>query len=68
MAIGSLVILLAGWAWIVVLNTSPINAFKIGVAPFIAGDIIKVILAAAVLPTGWAILKRKASQRRETKG
>jgi biotin transporter BioY len=68
MAVGSVVILLAGWSWIMVLNTSPLTAFKVGVAPFILGDIIKVILAAAVLPTGWAILKRKASQRPNTKG
>ena len=29
--------------------------------PFLAGDVIKIALAAAVLPTGWALLKRKAS-------
>jgi biotin transport system substrate-specific component len=68
MAIGSLVILLAGWCWLMVLRTSPVDAFKVGVAPFIVGDIIKIILAAAVLPTGWAILKRKASQPPGTKG
>ncbi len=67
-AIGSVVILLAGWAWLVVLKTSPVNAFKAGVAPFIVGDIIKVLLAAAVLPTGWAILQRKASQAPGIKG
>ncbi len=67
-AIGSVVILLAGWAWLVVLKTSPVNAFKAGVAPFIVGDVIKVLLAAAVLPTGWAILKRKASQAPGIKG
>jgi len=61
MAIGSVIILAAGWSWLVVLRTPPLAAFKVGVAPFIVGDIIKVLLAAAVLPTGWAILKRKAS-------
>ncbi|HEV8370521.1 MAG TPA: biotin transporter BioY, partial [Pyrinomonadaceae bacterium] len=54
MAIGSVIILAAGWSWLVVLRTPPLAAFKVGVAPFIAGDIIKVLLAAAVLPTGWA--------------
>jgi biotin transport system substrate-specific component len=63
MAIGSLVILLAGWAWFAVLmHTAPIAAFKVSVAPHLVGDVIKILLAAAVLPTGWAILKRKASQ------
>jgi biotin transporter BioY len=64
MAVGSLVILLAGWAWFMVLtHTPPLAAFKVSVAPHIAGDIIKILLAAAVLPTGWAILKRQASQK-----
>src|SRR4030095_9031040 len=54
-AIGSVVILLAGWAWLVVLKTSPVNAFKVGVAPFIVGDIIKVLLAAQLVSTCCAI-------------
>ncbi len=63
MAIGSLVILAAGWAWFAVLmHASPLAAFKVSVMPHIAGDVIKIFLAAAVLPTGWALLKRKASQ------
>lgn len=68
MAIGSIVILVAGWSWLVVLQTPPVRAFQVGVLPFIAGDIIKVLLAAAVLPSGWAILKRKASQAPGNKG
>ena len=59
MAIGSLVIFLGGWAWFAILtNTPPIAAFKIAVAPFLLGDVIKIALGAAVLPTGWALLKR----------
>lgn len=62
MAIGSLVILLGGWAWLMVyLRATPLAAFKIGVAPFLVGDVVKIILAASVLPTGWALLKRRAS-------
>jgi biotin transporter BioY len=60
MAIGSAVILLAGWAWLSQFMQASV-AFEIGVRPFIVGDIIKVLLAAAVLPTGWYLLKRKAS-------
>jgi len=63
MAIGSALILLAGWAWLMVLRSSPLTAFKFGVAPFIIGDIVKILLAAAVLPSGWAILKKRASSR-----
>ena len=62
MAIGSVVILLAGWSWLMVtLQASPGAAFVLGVKPFLLGDLVKVLLAAAVLPTGWALLKRKAS-------
>jgi biotin transporter BioY len=28
------------------------------VLPFLPGDVIKIALAAAVLPTGWALLKK----------
>jgi biotin transporter BioY len=60
MAVGSGVILLAGWAWLA--QFMPANvAFRAGVLPFIIGDIIKIALAAAVLPSGWYLLKRKAS-------
>ena len=59
MAIGSLVILLGGWAWFAILtNTPPVAAFKIAVLPFLLGDVIKIALGAAVLPTGWALLKK----------
>ena len=64
MAVGSIVILLAGWAWFsVLMHTAPLDAFKVSVAPHIIGDVIKILLAAAVLPTGWAVLKRKASRK-----
>jgi hypothetical protein len=42
-------------------NTPPVPAFQIAVVQYLPGDVIKVALAAAVLPTGWALLKRKAS-------
>lgn len=62
MAVGSAIILSGGWAWFsVVTNTSPIAAFKLAVLPFLIGDVAKINLGAAVLPTGWALLKRRAS-------
>ncbi len=64
MAIGSAIILLGGWAWFsVITNSSPIVVFYDAVGKFLVGDVIKVGLAAAVLPTGWALLKRKASSK-----
>ena len=62
MAIGSAIILFGGWVWFTVTTmTQPDVAFKLTVWPFLPGDVIKIALAAAVLPTGWALLKRKAS-------
>jgi biotin transport system substrate-specific component len=59
MAIGSAIIFLGGWAWFAILtNTSPVAAFKLAVTPFLLGDVIKIALGAAVLPTGWALLKK----------
>ncbi|MBA3713565.1 MAG: biotin transporter BioY [Pyrinomonadaceae bacterium] len=58
MGIGSLLILCGGWAWLSLFFRTPTEAFAAGVAPFIIGDIIKIALAAAVLPSGWELLRR----------
>jgi len=59
MAIGTLVILLAGWMWFsLVLRTSPALTVFDTVVKFIPGDVLKICLAAAVLPSGWKLLKR----------
>jgi biotin transport system substrate-specific component len=62
MAIGSIVIILSGWAWLSVL-TSPGYAFHAGVTNFLVGDVVKILLAAAVLPSGWALLRRNPSAK-----
>ena len=59
MAIGTLVILLSGWMWFsLVLRTSPALTVFDTVLKFIPGDVLKICLAAAVLPSGWKLLKR----------
>jgi biotin transport system substrate-specific component len=64
MAIGSLVITLNGWTWFAIVTNTPLDVvFKLSVLPLIPGDIIKILLAAATLPAGWALLQRKASQK-----
>ncbi|HEX8502608.1 MAG TPA: biotin transporter BioY [Pyrinomonadaceae bacterium] len=57
MALGSLVILACGWGWLA-LAVGGAQAFRLGVAPFLAGDVVKIALAAAALPSGWALLRR----------
>jgi biotin transporter BioY len=62
MLVGSAVITLAGWAWLLQFKSLS-AAFAAGFSKFILiGDAVKIILAAAVLPSGWALLKRKASK------
>ncbi|MFL6256500.1 MAG: biotin transporter BioY [Pyrinomonadaceae bacterium] len=58
MALGSLVILACGWAWLALMFKGGAEAFRLGVAPFLPGDVLKVALAAAVFPSGWALLRR----------
>ena len=59
MAIGSIVIMLSGWLWFsLVMKTSPAITLFATVLKFIPGDIIKISLAVAVLPSGWKLLKR----------
>ena len=66
MAIGSVVIMLSGWTWFALVTNTPLStAFQLTVLKFIPGDIVKILLAAAALPAGWALLKRKASQKPE---
>lgn len=60
MAIGSIVIILCGWLWFSYLtHTSPLVVLQLTALKFIPGDIIKISLAAAVLPSGWKLLHRK---------
>jgi biotin transport system substrate-specific component len=63
MALGSLAILAGGWAWLAALTGDASKAFRLGVGWFLLGDLVKIALAAAALPAGWAILRRTGSPR-----
>jgi biotin transport system substrate-specific component len=63
MALGSVVIFTSGWAWLAVIMGSARNAFFAGVAPFILGDVIKIALAAAALPSAWKFLRMKSANK-----
>jgi biotin transport system substrate-specific component len=59
MAIGSVVIMVSGWLWFsLLMKTSPAITLSDTVLKFIPGDIIKISLAAAVLPSGWKLLRK----------
>lgn len=57
MAIGNAVIYLFGLPWLVAF-VGPVRTVPSGLFPFIPGDVIKILFAAALLPLGWRILAR----------
>jgi biotin transport system substrate-specific component len=63
MALGSVLILACGWGWLTLFYRTAAEAFAAGVLPFLVGDVVKIALAAAALPAGWAILRRTGSRR-----
>lgn len=46
-----------GFAWLALL-IGPEKSWQFGVVPFIVGDLIKVALAASLVPAVWSLLKR----------
>lgn len=56
MLAGNICIYTFGLLWLTVLMVD--NKFRIGVYPFIAGDVAKTILAALLLPAGWKVLNK----------
>ncbi|MBN2020808.1 MAG: biotin transporter BioY [Sedimentisphaerales bacterium] len=57
MLIGDVILLTFGFVWLAIL-TNVKTAFIAGLIVFIPGDILKVALAGALLPTGWKMLER----------
>ncbi len=56
MAIGQLVILALGFAWLAT-ALGMAAAFEKAVAPFLLGDLLKILLAATALPLAWRLLR-----------
>jgi biotin transport system substrate-specific component len=56
MVLGSVLIYAVGVPWLAAsVHVSEIQAIKLGVRPFLAGDAIKIAAAAGLLPTAWAL-------------
>jgi biotin transport system substrate-specific component len=54
---GSLIIYMIGVPWLAaILHVSLLKAFMLGMLLFIPGDLLKLLIAAALLPTAWAIV------------
>jgi biotin transport system substrate-specific component len=63
MAIGNVVIYLIGVPWLMVaLNVDLAAGIALGMTPFLLGDAIKLILAAAAFPVAWWVVGRRAGE------
>lgn len=59
MALGTLLIYAVGVPWLMAMTHSGFGAaLSMGVRPFLAGDALKVLLAAGVLPGAWRLVRR----------
>ena len=62
MALGTVLIYAVGVPYLMAaLHVAPATAVDLGVTPFLAGDALKVLLAAGLLPATWRVLGRRAS-------
>ncbi|MES0157582.1 biotin transporter BioY [Mesorhizobium sp. M0018] len=57
MLVAEIVMMVMGFAWLALL-IGPEKSWQFGVVPFIVGDLIKVALAASLVPAVWSLLKR----------
>lgn len=55
--VAEIVMMAMGFAWLALL-IGPEKSWQFGVVPFIIGDLIKVGLAASLVPAVWSLLKR----------
>lgn len=61
---GNVIIFLVGLPWLaVVLDTSLEETLEYGLYPFIPGEILKLYLAAGLLPTVWRLVNKTDDQR-----
>lgn len=63
MLIGTVIIYILGVTWLAVAaNLDIARALTFGLWPFLPGDIIKLVVAAGLLPLGWKLVARRASE------
>lgn len=59
MLTGNVLIYLVGLPWLAIdLGTSLEKTLELGLYPFVPGDVFKLYLAAALLPTAWKVVER----------
>jgi biotin transport system substrate-specific component len=66
MIIGSLIIYAFGVTWLAMAaNLDVSQALSFGLWPFLPGDVLKLLVAAGLLPLGWRMVSRRASDKGE---
>jgi biotin transport system substrate-specific component len=64
MFVGSIAVYAIGLPWLAgVLNLDFETTLKEGLAPFVPGDLLKLFLAAALLPSAWRLVDRATGRR-----
>ncbi|MFQ5595753.1 MAG: biotin transporter BioY [Anaerolineae bacterium] len=63
MVVGNVVIYAGGVFWLARFVGGPAQAVALGMAPFLMGDAVKLVLAAVLLPAGWAVMNRTDDPR-----
>jgi biotin transport system substrate-specific component len=59
MLLGNIVIYLVGVPWLAAsVDVSAAEALELGLYPFVLGDILKLLLAAGLLPATWRLTRR----------
>lgn len=62
MLLGNIVIYLVGIPWLMIAANLSINdGLTFGLWPFVPGDLVKVAVAAGLLPVGWWLVRRRSS-------
>ena len=62
MLLGNLVIYVVGVPWLMAsLGMSFEDGLSFGLWPFVSGDVIKLVVAAGLLPVGWWLVRRRSS-------
>lgn len=56
--IGTVIIYICGVTWLAVALESFSKAITFGLIPFLVGDVIKLLAAAAILPTTWKLVEK----------
>ncbi len=62
MLLGNVVIYLVGIPWLMAaLDVSLLKALVLGLTPFVIGDVLKLLVAAGLLPAAWRLTGRRGS-------